>query len=89
MGMVDAFDSNLADFSGFDGRPRFLYVQDVRHKAFIAVDENGTEAAAATAVVVGIESVPPPVVIDRPFILLIRDIPTNTVLFLGRVLDPS
>ena len=49
----------------------------------------GTEAAAATAVVVGIESVPPPVVIDRPFILLIRDIPTNTVLFLGRVLDPS
>lgn len=89
LGMVDAFDGSRADFSGIDGRPQFLFVQDVLHKGFIAVDEKGTEAAAATAVVIGIESLPPSLTVDRPFLFLIRDIPTGSVLFLGRVVDPS
>ncbi len=88
LGMVDAFGG--ADFSGIDGTKE-LVIQDVRHKAFIKVDERGTEAAAATGVGVGIVSIPQiiPVTIDRPFVFLIRDRPTGAVLFSGRVLDPT
>ena len=72
MGMKDAFIPGIADFSGMDGT-HDLYISAVQHKAFIEVDETGTEAAAATAVVVGIESMPIDeplkVNIDRPFIL--------------------
>ncbi len=90
MGISDAFNQQLADFSGMDGR-KDLSISDAFHKAFVLVNEKGTEAAAATAVVVGVKSVPPPpivVAIDRPFIFLIRDIATNTTLFVGRVMDP-
>jgi len=90
MGMPVAFTDD-ADFSGMTGK-RELFISDVVHKAFVAVDEAGTEAAAATAVIVGVTSVPvePPVqvIVDRPFIFLIRDIDTGAILFLGRVLDP-
>ncbi|MBN2388135.1 MAG: serpin family protein [Anaerolineales bacterium] len=94
MGMTDAFLPGLADLSGMNGIPYDLFIMDVIHKAFIGVDENGTEAAAATAVIVGRESAmvgEPALVltIDRPFIFIIRDVPTGTVLFLGRVLDPT
>jgi serpin B len=97
LGMTDAFDGKTADFTGMvDGTPiEPLAISDVLHKAFIAIDEDGTEAAAATAVIVGVEAaapdpVEPPVVrIDSPFIFLIRDVETGTILFLGRVLDPS
>jgi serpin B len=92
MGMPIAFVPYEADFSGMDGT-RLLFIADVFHKAFVAVDEAGTEAAAATAVIVGIVSAPaePPVevTIDRPFIFLIRDIETGTILFVGRVLNPA
>jgi serpin B len=92
MGMPDAFDPKKADFSAMDGT-HDLFIQDVFHKAFVAVDEEGTEAAAATAVIVGKLSAPPTRPIDfsadRPFIFLIRDVETNSILFLGRVMDPS
>ena len=90
MGMPIAF-SNGADFSGMTGSPE-LFVSDVIHKAFVAVDEAGTEAAAATAVPMELTAVPEPVVevtIDRPFIFLIRDIETGAILFVGRVLNPG
>ncbi len=87
LGMRDAFTPFAADLSGIDGT-RELYVTDVLHKAYVAVNEAGTEAAAATAVIVGIVSVPEPVTIDRPFLFFIRDIPTGAVLFGGRVVDP-
>ncbi|MDO8577750.1 MAG: serpin family protein [Dehalococcoidales bacterium] len=91
MGMPAAFTDN-ADFSGMTGK-RDLHISDVLHKAFVSVDETGTEAAAATAVIVGVTSIPaePPVevTIDRPFIFIIRDIPTGEILFVGRVLNPS
>jgi len=82
-----------ANFSGMDGDCD-LYISDVIHKAFISVDEEGTEAAAATAVIVGVTSMPLPeetvvMTIDRPFIFLIRDIQTGTILFLGRVMNPA
>ena len=89
MGMPIAF-SDAADFSGMTGN-RELCISDVVHKAFVAVDEAGTEAAAATAVVMELTAVPEPpvpVTIDRPFIFLIRDIETAAILFVGRVLSP-
>ena len=90
MGMPDAFDTQRADFTGIvvNPTPR-LYIKDVLHKAFVAVDEIGTEAAAVTAVVMEIESMPTVVKIDRPFIFIIRDSENDTVLFVGRVLDPT
>jgi serpin B len=90
MGMPIAF-SSAADFSGMTGN-RELSISDVMHKAFVAVDEAGTEAAAATAVIVGLTAVPEPLVevtVDRPFIFLIRDIETGAILFVGRVLNPG
>ncbi|MBT9164007.1 MAG: hypothetical protein DDT24_00934 [Chloroflexi bacterium] len=91
MGMPAAFSAEGADFSGMTGN-RELFIHDVIHKAFVSVDEAGTEAAAATAVVVGIVAMPPEpveVTVDRPFIFLIRDIETGTILFVGRVLNPG
>jgi serpin B len=95
MGMEDAFDPARADFSGMvEGTPpEALFIGDVLHKAFISVDENGTEAAAATVVgMVGAAAPteePPEVRIDRPFIFAIRDTETGTVLFMGRVMNPN
>ena len=90
MGMPVAFSPG-ADFSGMTAS-RELSITEVVHKAFVSVDEAGTEAAAATAVIVGLTSVPAQPVtvnIDRPFIFLIRDLKTGSILFFGRVLDPS
>jgi serpin B len=90
MGMPRAFDDRRADFSGMDGT-RELYISAVIHKAFVDVNEEGTEAAAATAVVIGKRSVSrlPVFRADRPFVFLIRDRVTGSVLFIGRVTDPS
>jgi len=90
MGMRVAFSGD-ADFSGMTGN-RELFILDVVHKAFVAVDEAGTEAAAATAVIMPTSGPPElavEVTIDRPFIFLIRDIETGAILFVGRVMNPS
>ena len=91
MGMQAAFNPDAADFSGIDGL-RDLVISDAIHKAFIAVDEKGTEAAAATVVVFMTTGalMPEGVIlkIDRPFFYVIRDIPSGTILFMGRVVDP-
>jgi serpin B len=89
MGMPSAFDSD-ADLSGMDGT-KMLFIQDILHKAFVSVDEEGTEAAAATAVIVGLKALPEQpveVTVDHPFIFMIRDMETGTILFLGRVMNP-
>jgi serpin B len=88
LGMGVAF-GGLADFSGIDGVGN-LTISDVVHKAFVAVDEKGTEAAAATAVIMGETAMPAvSLSIDRPFIFLIRDVETNTILFMGKLNDPT
>jgi serpin B len=90
MGMPDAF-SDAADFSGMTGN-RDLFIAEVIHKAFVSVDEAGTEAAAATAVVMekmAMPEEPVEVTVDRPFVFLIRDVETGAILFVGRVVDPS
>ncbi|MEN8210057.1 MAG: serpin family protein, partial [Candidatus Fermentibacteria bacterium] len=88
MGMVSAFGMS-ADFSGMDGTLS-LYIANVVHKAFVSVDETGTEAAAATAVGMQKLNGEPSIEfnINRPFIYLIRDRDTGTTLFIGRVLNP-
>jgi len=91
MGMPAAFTATAADFSGMTGTCE-LFIGDVIHKAFVSVDEAGTEAAAATAVVVATSAPPSPVIevtVDRPFVFTIRDIETNAILFLGHVANPS
>lgn len=88
MGMATAF-SDQADFSGMDGK-RDLSISDVLHKAWVKVNEEGTEAAAATADIIE-ACIAVPILnltIDRPFIFLIRDIPTGSILFVGRVVNP-
>ncbi len=90
MGMPLAF-TEAADFSGIAPRER-LRIQQVVHQAFIAVDEEGTEAAAATAVIGGATGGPSEWVdltIDRPFLFAVRDDETGAILFMGRVVDPS
>jgi serpin B len=90
LGMPSAF-SGEADLSAMSPEP--LAITDVLHEVFVSVDEAGTEAAAATAVVVGETAAPAidPVtlVVDRPYLYWIVDRPTGALLFLGRVLDPT
>jgi serpin B len=89
LGMPAAF-SDHADFSGMSVQGG-LFITDVLHEAFVSVNEAGTEAAAATAVVIGETSAPEPAAIrfDRPFLFVIRDRATGAILFVGRVADPS
>jgi serpin B len=90
LGMTDAFDSGLADFSGMEPK-RELFIGDVLHQAFVAVDENGTEAAAATAVIMRTMSAvlnPKVFTVDRPFLVFIRDA-SGAIVFAGQVADPS
>lgn len=94
MGMSDAFDPQQADFSGIApvSPEANLFISAVVHKAFVSVDEAGTEAAAATGVVFGVTSAPMQTVevrVDRPFIYAIYDLETQTILFVGRVLNPG
>ena len=96
MGMKLAFDDQKADLSGMAGKPGDLYISKVIHQAYIDVNEEGTEAAAATAVVVaaptgraGRAAPTPEFRADHPFLFLIRDVRNDSILFLGRMADPT
>ncbi len=92
LGMEKAFTEG-ADFSGIAGPDYPMAIGDVYHKAYIKVDEKGTEAAAATAVVVVVTTTNGPdkhsFIADRPFFFMIRDRVSNSILFMGRITDPS
>ncbi len=92
MGMTDAFVPDVADFSGMNGK-KDLFIWAVIHKAYVDVNEEGTEAAAATGVVVGVTSVGPTKIpvfrADHPFLFLIRDNRSGSILFIGRVMNPK
>jgi serpin B len=91
LGMPNAFDPDLADFSGITGH-NDLFIGAVVHKAFVAVDEEGTEAAAATAVIMELSMAPMfdvTLTVDRPFLYIIRDLQSGQILFMGRVLNPA
>jgi serpin B len=92
LGMEVAFDPQRADFEGMLPREYLrannAYISDVKHKTFVEVNELGTEAAGATSVEIGVVSLPPQFVVDRPFFVAIRDDRTGTVLFMGQIVDP-
>lgn len=93
MGMLDAFSDQKADFSGITGPPG-LYISDIIHKAFVDVNEEGTEAAAATAVVMLPRAMekPRPIPVfraDHPFLFFIRNVHTKSILFIGLVMNPK
>lgn len=91
MGMTDAFVPAAADFSGMNGKGD-LFISAVIHKAFVDVNEEGTEAAAATGVAVGLTAVGPKEIpvfrADHPFLFLIRDNKSGSILFIGRMMNP-
>ncbi len=90
LGMPSAF-SGGANLSGMDGTSG-LFIEDVLHRAFIDVAEKGTEAAAATAVIIGRKAADPDglrINVDRPFLYFLHDQPTGAILFMGRVLNPA
>lgn len=101
LGMGIAFKPGDADFFGLCKRPlpppdKFLYINNIYHKAMMGIDEDGVEAAAATAVVVAADAgaagpgpTPIPMKVDRPFVVAIVDEPTGSVLFLGHISDPT
>ncbi len=87
LGMEIAFDENNADFSRMS--PVQLFISEVKHKAFVEVNEEGTEAAAATSVGMMPTSAPPSITIDRPFVFAITERLSGTILFIGRVMNPT
>jgi serpin B len=89
--MPDAFDPDRADFSGINGRAHWLYFQAVLHQAMIEVNEEGSEAVAASAVVLSLRAMPSrPEVFkaDHPFLFMIHEKQTGSILFLGRCSEP-
>ena len=87
MGMPDAFNDRLADLSRISDAD--LYVDFVNQNTYVDVNEEGTEAAAVTSVGIATRSGPPSITIDKPFIFAIRERTTNTLLFIGKVTDPT
>jgi serpin B len=92
-GMTNAFHEGRADFSGISNEAK-LFISGIFHKAFIEVNEEGTEAAAATAVVAQTESIEEPqkefdFIANKPFLFVLRDRTTNSILFIGKVKDPT
>lgn len=88
MGMGLAFAPGMADFSKISTAGQ-LFISEVVHKTYMKVDEEGTEAAAATSVGVGVTSAPPAIVINRPFLLLIHEQKTGAILFMGKIMNPN
>jgi serine protease inhibitor len=93
LGMETAFSETRADFSGMRDK-RDVYISEVKHKAIVEVNEEGTEAAAATSVGIRTTSMRPPqerftFIADHPFLMIIRDEPTGAILFMGTVIDPK
>jgi len=89
LGMAIAFDPDNADFSNIYSGPERLFISKVKHKSFVDVNEQGTEAAAVTSVEVGVTSLPPTIAVDRPFVFAIRERFSGTILFMGVITDPS
>ncbi len=86
LGMIDAFDPNSADLSGISDAD--LFVSFVKQNTFVEVNEKGTEAAAVTTTGIELTSLPPVFQINKPFVFIIRERSTNTVLFIGKVVNP-
>ena len=94
MGMIDAFSASEADFGGItgqEGAKGLIWIDQIQHKAFLEVNEEGSEAAAATAVAFATRSMAmtPEFIVDRPFLYLIEDKKTGLILFMGKLVNPQ
>lgn len=89
LGMGIAFDPQAADFTRIYSGSQRVYISKVKHKTYVDVNEEGTEAAAATSVEIGVTSLPPMIAVDRPFLFAIREKFSGTILFMGVVEDPT
>lgn len=92
LGMEIAFSFSQADFTKMYKEEEFLenlYISKVKHKTFVKVNEEGTEAAAVTSVEIGVTSVPPSMRVDRPFVFVIRENHSQTILFMGKIVEPT
>ena len=90
MGMELPFSESQADFSGIaEPASQNLFISEVKHKTFVSVDEEGTEAAAATSVGIGVTSMPPAVEVNRPFVFIIHERTSGVNLFMGKVKNPN
>lgn len=91
LGMEIAFDQSQADFSKISQSlfGERLYIDEVKHKTFVDVNEEGTEAAAVTSVGIGFTAAPPSMTVDRPFVFVIREKFSNTILFMGKIVEPE
>jgi serpin B len=87
MGMIDAFSAVDADFSGMDGTKN-LFISDILHKAYVEVNEEGTEAAAATAVIITTSITSTTFNVDHPFVFLIQHESTGAIIFMGKIMNP-
>ena len=88
LGMTDAFVPNVADFTGISASSPPLFISEVKQKTFVEVAEEGAEGAAATSVEVGVKSLPPSVVANRPFVYVIRERESGAILFAGVLRRP-
>ena len=91
MGIIDAFIPDIADFSKMDGT-NALFISEVIHQSFVEVNEEGTEAAAATAIIMETTAIPEEpkrFIADHPFVFLIQHKETGAILFMGRVMNPA
>ena len=88
LGMEIAFDPDRADFTRIN-RNGELFINEAKHKTFVEVNEEGTEAAAVTSIGIGRTSTPAPFRIDRPFIFVIRERTSGAILFAGKILNPA
>jgi serpin B len=88
LGMTIAFEPGQADFTNLYTGPGEAYITEVKHKTFVDVNEEGTEAAAVTSVGIGVTSIPQMVLVDRPFLFAIRENLSGTILFMGKIVDP-
>jgi serpin B len=90
MGMADAFNSSVADFTGINAGGR-LYISDVKHKTMVEVNEEGTVAAAVTSVVITttVTMLPYVINVNKPFVFVISEKSTGAILFTGRIMDPT
>lgn len=89
LGILDAFSDLKADFTGMGTAPLNIFINQLQHKAVLEMDEKGLEGAAVTSIGFGINSAPPTFMFDRPFVLILRHVATNTLVFMGYVADPT
>lgn len=87
--MEIAFDEIAADFSNLNAGPGNAFISNVKHKTFVDVNEEGTEAAAATSVEIGDTSAPQRLAVDRPFLFAIRENLSGAILFMGKIIRPG